>query len=192
MTQGNMPNIQRAFPLLCIVMFIAATIPAVDAAYMLSKARLAQSLIERSWHRTGNTPWPWADTRPVARLTIPRLSIDSFVLDGATGAALAFGPGMVSGSSAPGTPGVTMIAAHRDTHFKALRNIKTDDVINVQDSDRQWHRYRVSHIGIADSRKETIIASTDRARTVLVTCYPFDAVRPGGPLRFVVEAVLEN
>ena len=70
--------------------------------------------------------------------------------------------------------------------------IKTDDVINIQDTDRQWHRYRVSNIGIADSRKETIIPSTDQARAVLVTCYPFDAVRPGGPLRFVVEAVLEN
>ena len=177
---------------MCIAASIAAAVPAADASYMLLKARLAQALIEHSWLDTRKSPWPWADTLPVARLVIPRLSVDSFVLAGAAGESLAFGPGMVSGSSEPGQPGVTMIAAHRDTHFKPLQNIKTDDLINIQGPDRQWHRYRVSSIGIADSRSESISSRSDHSRMVLVTCYPFNALNAGGPLRFVVEADLES
>ncbi len=176
-----------------IVVFALAIIsllPALDATYMLAKAELAQKLIERSWHQTGDRPWPWADTSPVARLTIPRLALNAFVLDGATGASLAFGPGLVSGSSDPGALGVTMIAAHRDTHFKTLEGIQTKDIIELQDSERQWHRYRVESIGIADSRVDHIQAQNDQSRLILTTCYPFDALTTGGPLRFVVEAQL--
>jgi len=159
---------------------------------MLAKAKLAQSLVKKSFYTTGKAPWPWADTSPVARLLIPRLSVDTYVLDGASGATLAFGPGMVHGSSAPGKPGVTMIAAHRDTHFKPLQDIAVNDLINIQDNDHQWHKYRVASIGIADSRSESITSQSDDSRIVLVTCYPFDAIMAGGPLRYVVEAQLES
>lgn len=169
---------------------IFSLLPALDATYMLAKAKLAQVLIERSWGQSGKQPWPWADTSPVARLTIPRLALDAFVLDGATGSSLAFGPGLVNGSSDPGAAGVSMIAAHRDTHFKALEGIQNKDIINIQGSDRQWHRYRVVSIGIADSRVDSIQPQDDQSRLILTTCYPFDALTAGGPLRFVVEAEL--
>jgi len=127
---------------------------------------------------------------PVARLVIPEINLDNYVLDGATGATLAFGPGMVSGSASPGDHGVTMIAAHRDTHFKPLQNIETDSLIRIQNKDKIWHQYKVSTIRIADSRVNSIIPSIGESRMVLVTCYPFDALVPGGPLRYVVEAEL--
>jgi len=175
---------------LVAILLCAALLPAADASYMLVKARLAQSLIENSWHSTGTQPWPWADTVPVARLVIPEINLDNYVLDGATGATLAFGPGMVSGSASPGDHGVTMIAAHRDTHFKPLQNIETDSLIRIQNKDKIWHQYKVSTIRIADSRVNSIIPSIGESRMVLVTCYPFDALVPGGPLRYVVEAEL--
>lgn len=161
-----------------------------EATYMLAKARLAQFLIERSWISTGNQPWPWADTWPIARLLIPDIKLDSFVLSGATGATLAFGPGMVSGSAAPGENGVTMIAAHRDTHFESLSQISQGSVIRIQNTDKLWHQYRVTGIRIADSRTEFIEPNPADSKMILVTCYPFDALIPGGPLRFVVEAEL--
>ncbi len=175
---------------LAAVLLCAAMLPAADASYMLAKARLAQSLIENSWHSTGTQPWPWADTVPVARLVIPEINLDNYVLDGATGATLAFGPGMVSGSASPGGHGVTMIAAHRDTHFKPLQNIKTDTLIRIQNKDKIWHQYKVTAIRVDDSRVDTITPSIGESRMVLVTCYPFDALVPGGPLRYVVEAEL--
>src|SRR5882762_7872122 len=67
-------------------------------AWIQAKAWLAQSLIAHAWTRTLSgerqaKPWPWADTWPVARLTVPRLGIERYVLAGADGAAMAFAPG---------------------------------------------------------------------------------------------------
>ena len=67
-------------------------------AWIHAKAMLAQSLLETAWSETLRTgkevkPWPWADTWPVARLTVPRLGIRRIVLAGASGSSLAFGPG---------------------------------------------------------------------------------------------------
>jgi len=181
---------KRCLWLLSMVALFIAGVTAADATYMVAKARLAQSLIERSWNDSGQAPWPWADTAPVARLFVPRLELDTYVLDGATGASLAFGPGMVSGSSKPGQRGVTMIAAHRDTHFRSLEYVKADDVIEVQATDKRWYQYRVLSVGIADSRTDAMPQRNDRPTLVLVTCYPFDSLVTGGPLRFVVEAEL--
>ncbi|OED42466.1 sortase, marine proteobacterial type [Chromatiales bacterium (ex Bugula neritina AB1)] len=171
---------------------VCAALPAADAAYMLCKAELAQHLIKRAWADPDQQarPWPWADTHPVARLNVDRLGLQTWVLSGATGNVLAFGPGLATGSSQPGHRGVTLIGGHRDTHFKPLQHIKNGDVIDLQGLDRQWHRYRVTSIDIADSRTESIISDTPEATLLLVTCYPFNALTSGGPLRYVVEAEL--
>lgn len=174
--------------LLKVVLLTLAALPALDGSYLLAKAHLAQRLIERSWNTEAKHPWPWADTAPVAKLQIPALGLDSYVLDGATGATLAFGPGMVSGSAQPGSTGITMIAAHRDTHFESLQHIATGDIIKIQDPNKQWFHYRVTAIRIADSRTETVRSTVFEPLLLLVTCYPFDALIPGGPLRYVVEA----
>jgi len=164
--------------------------PSATAAYVLVKAQLAQVLIKKSWNDHGSAPWPWADTRPVARLQINRLHLDAFVLEGASGESLAFGPGLSAGSTQFGDPGVALVAAHRDTHFKNLGEIKIGDEIRVQSLDKSWYHYRVESTTIADSRFDKVAIDTDDARLVLVTCYPFDAIRSGGPHRFVVAAPL--
>lgn len=161
-----------------------------DAAILLTKAHLSQILIRHSWNSTATQPWPWADTWPVARLVIADIQLDNYVLNGATGAVLAFGPGMTGGSAQPGENGVTMIAAHRDTHFEALRDIAHGDLIRLQNTSKQWHQYRVTGIRIADSRSEAVEPFADHSLLMLVTCYPFDALIAGGPLRYVVEAEL--
>jgi sortase (surface protein transpeptidase) len=50
------------------------------------------------------------------------------------------------------------------------------------------HRYRISESHIIDTRVEHLNRELDRPTLSLVTCYPFDAVVPGGPLRFVAVA----
>jgi sortase A len=97
-----------------------------EGSWIYAKARLAQLLLERAWTRTlaGETqvrPWPWADTWPVARLTVPAKSIDLVVLNGAYGRTLAFGPGYAESSAWPGSAGTTIVTGHRDTHFRFLR-----------------------------------------------------------------------
>ena len=114
--------------LITSALLTAAAIPAADAAYLLAKATLAQQLIGNAWQQSIDSPasqshqkikpWPWADTHPVARLRINTLALDTWVLNGASGTSLAFGPGLNEGSSPIGDNGLVMIGAHRDTHFK--------------------------------------------------------------------------
>jgi len=44
----------------------------------------------------------------------------------------------------------------------------------------------VQETSVVDSRTAVIRTEDRSAGLVLMTCYPFDAVRPGGPLRYVV------
>jgi sortase A len=164
-----------------------------QGAYIPAKAWLAQELMQRAWNRTGSgevraTPWPWADTWPVARLTARSGEIDLIVLAGGSGRTLAFGPGHLSASALPGTPGNAVIAGHRDTHFRFLEDLKPGELLNVESSDRRRHVYKVVDIEIVDSRKGSLLLDTEAAFLSLVTCYPFDARATGGPLRYVVTA----
>lgn len=182
---------RRLARIVCAALLCGSLWPAANAGYMLAKAGLAQHLIERAWQRDGrqaSRPWPWADTHPVARLRIDRLEYDAWVLSGASGRTLAFGPGLAEGSAAPGMPGATIIAGHRDSHFTVLRNVRVGDHIRLQSADGRWRQYRVQQLSVADSRRDSISLLADHNRLVLVTCYPFDALRAGGPLRYVVQA----
>jgi sortase A len=168
-----------------------------QAGYIHAKAQLAQLLLARAWQHTLQEgrrvkPWPWADTWPVAQLEVPRLATRLTVLAGANGASLAFAPGYVANSAAPGNPGVGIISAHRDTHFGFLRHVRRGDTLWLQDARGKRHRYRVTDTRVADSRFATITQPRSGSWLLLVTCYPFDAVRPGGPLRYVVSAEAVN
>jgi sortase A len=164
-----------------------------DAAYIHAKAWLGQRLLLVAWDKAQAThsavkPWPWADTHPVARLTVPERRVDLLVLAGANGRTLAWGPGHVEGTAAPGTRGNAVVTAHRDTHFAFLRDLVQGDRIVVETPEGTVRRYRVERSLVADYRALKLPAD-DRSTTLsLVTCYPFDAVNPGTPLRYAVIA----
>jgi sortase A len=158
-----------------------------------AKAGLAQILLERAWSqaRAGRLeakPWPWADTFPVARLSIPGLGVSWIVLSGASGRNLAFAPSHLDGSAAPGDPGVSVIAAHRDTHFRALEDLAPGTEILVETPTGDMHRFRVARTEVVDVRTTRLRLDSETPVLVLSTCYPFDAIRAGGPLRFLIEA----
>jgi sortase A len=161
---------------------------------MYAKARLAQVLLRRAWSRTlaGEIqvkPWPWADTWPVGRLRVPSENIDLIVLNGAYGRTLAFGPAFAESSALPGTGGTTVFTGHRDTHFAFVGRLKERDEIVVDMPDGSSVRYRIHERRIADARRDSIRLAVDREELILVTCYPFDAVFSGSPLRYLVRAI---
>jgi sortase A len=164
-----------------------------QGAYIPAKAWFAQELMQRAWRKAESgdhqaAPWPWADTRPVARLSAKGGDIELIVLEGGSGRTLAFGPGHLSASALPGESGNSVIAGHRDTHFQFLQYLREGESLLLQMPDGRSHLYRVSAIDIVDSRRGSILLDTDDAMLSLVTCYPFDAVSPGGPMRYVVSA----
>ena len=161
------------------------------AGLIKGKAWLAQRLLDRAWEATlagaeAAKPWPWADTWPVARLQVPDLDIDLFVLAGASGRSLAFGPGRVQGTEALNH---SILGGHRDTHFAFLRYLEEGNRFRLQDRHGSWQDYEVRDHAILDVRQEVIARPGEgRHLLTLVTCYPFDAVTPGGPLRYAVTA----
>lgn len=164
-----------------------------QGAYIPAKAWLAQELMVRAWvrsedHGDGQAPWPWADTWPVARLTAKSGEVDLIVLAGGSGRTLAFGPGHLSASALPGDIGNSVIAGHRDTHFSFLRDIEVGESLVIERTGGRRHLYTVVGIDVVDSRRGSLLLDTDASILSLVTCYPFDARYPGGPLRFVVTA----
>ena len=163
--------------------------------YIRAKAILAQILVRDAWERTLGgehqaKPWPWADTWPVARLSVPEQDVDLFVLAGANGRTIAFGPGHVFGTALPGDAGNSVIGGHRDTHLRFLRDTKIGTEMRVQRADGTWRRYRVDAAAVLDQKDVWITRQDDLTLLTLVTCYPFDALRPGGPQRYVVFAEL--
>jgi sortase A len=164
-----------------------------SAGYIHAKALVAQHLIAKSWidaRASGQAPrpWPWADTRPVARLTVAARKVDLYVLEGTSGRSLAFGPGHVSGTAAPGSNGNSVIVAHRDTHFAFLRSLSGDEEIRVEDAKGRVAKYRVREVVIVDREDTRVLDAADSPQLTLITCYPFDAVAAGTPLRYVVVA----
>ena len=165
------------------------------------KAALAEELLNRAWVAARNSngavkPWPWADTWPVARLRLPPSAGAEplIVLAGASGRGLAFAPGLLDGSAMPGEPGVAVIAAHRDTHFRSLVRLALGDRFRVERADGETFAYVVTGIEIMDTRTASLRLDTLDSVVALVTCYPFDALVPGGTLRYVVtgELTLED
>ena len=164
-----------------------------QGAYIPAKAWVAQELMHRAWRRAEDgsrqpAPWPWADTWPVARLSAKGGDVELIVLEGGSGRTLAFGPGHLGASAMPGEIGNAVIAGHRDTHFAFLRDLEPGERLGIESFGGATYVYEVVAINIVDSRKGSLELDTDLAMLTLVTCYPFDAIEPGGPMRYVVTA----
>jgi sortase A len=164
-----------------------------SAGWIHAKALLAQHLIASAWDQArdggaARRPWPWADMRPVARLQVPSRGVDLYVLDNASLRALAFGPAHVGGTAAPGSNGNAVVVAHRDTHFRFLERIEVGDEIDVEAAQGRKIRYRVSEVTVMDKNEARVMDEAGAPQLTLITCYPFDAVRPGTSLRYVVVA----
>jgi sortase A len=179
---------------LALLALLALGVALLAAGFWLpAKAELAQQLLNRAWQRTASgdaaaKPWPWADTHPVARLTLPGADEPLTVLAGASGRNLAFAPALMDGSAAPGSPGVSVIAGHRDTHFRALATLAIGDELTLERPDGAVLTYEVAALDVVDSERAELRLDADESIVVLVTCWPFDALTVGGSWRYLVTA----
>ena len=165
-----------------------------QGAYIHAKALLAQILLQRAFAETIATghptkPWSWADTWPVARIEVKRIGASAIVLAGSSGQALAFGPGHVELTPDAGERGVAVYSAHRDTHFRFLKNVAIGDEIDVTRSDGRMFRYRADGTSVVRFDASGIDPLADGYELVLSTCWPFDALT-SGPDRYLLHATL--
>lgn len=195
---------QKAIWLVCL---LCGGLLFSHGAYLWAKAQLAQVLIARAWQTallaevslersSGDTsemyqqaqkvkPWPWADTYPVAKIQFAEQSL--YVLAGASGRTMAFGPGHMSATPLPFQGGNSVFTGHRDSHFASLAQLNKGDVIDVQTLAGQG-QYRITAIFVVHQSQMHIIESNNQDQLTLLTCYPFNSLTPNPTLRFVVSA----
>jgi sortase A len=158
------------------------------------EARMGQADAARDFEAAVWNPAPAAKAprpRPgdtLAKLMIPRLEAQLYIVEGDGPQELRRGPGHLTGTAMPGAAGNCVIAGHRDTHFRVLKNIRKGDDI-VLESDRGVFLYRVERTRIVSPLNTSALQPTGTAELNLITCYPFYYVG-SAPRRFVVEARL--
>ncbi len=189
-----------------VTLLVVSTSLIGKGVYMQAKAHFAQYLIMQAWEQTlkdrqVHKPWSWADTYPVSKLTFLPAANDSvidssldsslYVLAGASGRNLAFGPAELNlnsrelGSSDSGN---RVIAGHNDTHFAILNGVNKGRLIQLQDATGKEVMYRVTGRTIVHESDIRVLAQSDERLLTLITCYPFNSVEVGGELRLVIKA----
>jgi sortase A len=122
----------------------------------------------------------------IGRLEIPRLKLSVMVREGADERTLSRAVGHIPGTALPGRLGNVGLAGHRDTFFRALRDIREDDTIEFETT-QGTYRYAVKSTRIVTPRDVSVLAASGGENLTLVTCYPFYYVG-SAPKRFIVRA----
>ena len=140
----------------------------------------------------------------LGRVEIARLNLAAMVRQGVDASVLKVAVGHVPSTALPGQPGNFAIAAHRDTLFRALKDIRLGDLVTFQ-SPAGNYTYKVVATTIvrpSDVRvlqpdggglipRPQLVSSSGQPSRLLtmITCYPFYYVG-SAPKRFIVEAEL--
>lgn len=179
----------RVLELALLALCTLGLVQAGRSAVIPAKAWAAQILLERAFAcslAAGRPvkPWPWADTAPVARITVSRLGVRQVILSGGSGQAMAFGPTELASAHAQGR---VTLAAHRDTHFAFLAEARIGDVIAMQPVTSETRRYRIRAFSVVRRDRFAYPRDPSRPLLLLTTCYPFGATGRG-PWRLVAIA----
>ncbi|MGC9950279.1 MAG: class D sortase [Bryobacteraceae bacterium] len=122
----------------------------------------------------------------IGQIEIPRLGLSAIVMEGTDRITLRRAAGHIAGTALPGQPGNVGIAAHRDTFFRPLRNIRRNDIITLTTLLGEY-RYRVVSTKIVPPSDIAVLNPSPNEVLTLVTCYPFYFVG-SAPSRFIVRA----
>lgn len=183
-------------------MFVASLMFLANASYIQGKSLVAQVLLERSWNiaqqkfrRIQNndiqtivkvTPWEWADTWPVAKLYVPKLNVEEILLHGASGRVLAFGAGVMPGTSPIGEFGNSVVVGHKDTNFKFLQQLEVGDLVHIELLSGHVKRYIVDSFKVVLENDLSVLNQSTEDKVTLITCYPFEQIEPNTDKRYVV------
>lgn len=137
-------------------------------------------------HKVEQPAPPIREGDVLGRIEIPRIGVSVAVLQGTTWRTLRLGVGHIKGTALPGEPGNIGIAGHRDTYFRALKDIRKDDEIQLQTA-AGIAKYEVDSIQITSPSNNSVLAPTTESSLTLVTCYPFYYIG-AAPERFIVHA----
>jgi sortase A len=126
----------------------------------------------------------------IAVLRIPGVQLEIPVYQGTSENVLRRGAGLVEGTAFPGSSGNVGIAAHRDTHFRVLKDVAIGDLIELATLD-QTRMYRITALEVVDPDDVHVLDDIGEPVLTLVTCYPFYFVG-NAPRRYIVRAAVAD
>lgn len=124
----------------------------------------------------------------IGELYFPRLDQRMAILEGTGRAELRQGAGHDAASAAPGTPGNSVLAGHRDTVFRSLGKLAAGDILELETADGVF-TYEITGSRIVDKETRGAIKPTREPVLTLITCYPFAYTGPA-PDRYLLSAKL--
>lgn len=137
---------------------------------------VARGLLHTAWVRTQSSghqvkPWPWAETVPVARLSIPILNTKHVVLEYTDEILPAVAITHANSSVPPGELGNSILNVSHDGYVNFLSRLKPGDVLLLESVRSGLWRYRVSTIYIVEKSNTVLIEPSLNRRLTLVSCY---------------------
>jgi sortase A len=150
-----------------------------------------QHKLESRWAASEAMPADAPDSHnAVTLLNIPKIDLQAAILDGTDRKSLLLAPGHLEETVWPGDAGNAVVAAHRDTFFRRLHELRKGDEVLVRRGGRQF-RYAVSNTMIVNPNEVSVLRPSSDTRLTLVTCYPTYYIGPA-PKRLVVVATLQR
>ena len=124
----------------------------------------------------------------MGRIEVPRLQLRAIIAEGIDTGTLRRAVGHLPGTPLPGADGNVVLAGHRDTFFRALKDIRADDIVRIT-TPRGRFEYVVLATAVVEPTRTDVLEPTAEPSLTLVTCYPFYLIGEA-PDRFIVRGRL--
>jgi sortase A len=122
----------------------------------------------------------------IGEVRLARLGLAVVVVQGESDAILRRAVGHLRDTALPGEPGNVVLAGHRDTFFRPLKDVLVGDVITMT-TPRGDFEYIVESTAVVPPTQVEVLQPTAAPTMTLITCFPFSYVGPA-PSRFIVRA----
>ena len=135
------------------------------------QTKLKEALVDPPQRVLRRTP---LEGDAIAKLEIPAIGVDDYVVEGTDVDTLRKGPGHYPETPLPGEPGTTAIAGHRTTYGAPFRNIdqlERGDRIIVDMPDGRFV-YRTTRTKVVDDSDFSVLDSVGYQQLVLTACHP--------------------
>ncbi len=173
--------------------FTLGTLLLLYVAFTLLAAQLSQDEQSREFEQTLQEPnavaspgTAKAEGALLGRIEIKSVGLSAMIQEGVAEETLQRAVGHIPSTSMLDQHGNIALAAHRDTFFRGLRNIRLNDEITLTTTSGKA-RYRVVFTQVVEPEDTSVLRASEEDMLTLVTCYPFTFVGTA-PQRFIVRA----
>jgi sortase A len=159
------------------------------AAYVVADAKAFQAIEQQRFEhaRGGATAAPpLVDGGSIGEIQIPRLGLRAIVVQGDSAAILQRAVGHLDDTALPGESGNVVLAGHRDTFFRPLKQVHAGDAITLKTRDGDFE-YLVESTAVVRPSDIRVLQPTGGRTLTLITCFPFSYLG-SAPDRFIVRA----